>query len=393
MDRVKSSIRMSTTARLTTVVVLALLLAACQGRLVARGTLPAATERVSTPVGTAEFQSPAQPSSRPTQLPSPTAVPTSTPELTLMVPTVTPAITPIATAEQPPTPTPSPGIPPRGQPSPTATPTKPPTPTATPAGYCDLSLEKTLFQQVGTTSVAVTLTVQNRGTVSCSPGAVVSDPLPAGMRQLTEVQVAEAGGQGRWQCVSTTCTAGESLAPGYAANLVFTAAVEPGVTLENCARVTVSGDADPANDARCVSLSALLPTPTATPTPVTCLLGFEKAIQLGEELSITPGWRATLRIRVQNAGPEGCVSRWSAVVVSDLLPAGMRLQAPPVANDPRWECGWSSDALQCEGPPPEVGKVVTIQAELAVVREAATAQNCATLEPAGATACAVPSAR
>lgn len=383
--------RMNAGVRFLTVMLLTFVLAACEGRLVARGTLPAATERVSTPVGTAESQSPAQPSSRPTQLLGPTAVPTSTPELTLMVPTVTPAITPIATAEQPPTPTPSPGIPPRGQP--TATPTELPTPPVTPAEFCDLALEKSLSQQVGTTNVVVTLTVRNQGSGSCSPGVVVSDPLPAGMRQLTEVQVAEAGGQGRWHCVGTTCTAGESLAPGYAANLVFSAAVEPGVTLENCARVTVSGDTAPANDARCVSFSALLPTPTATLTPVTCLFGFEKAIQLGEELSITPGWRATLRIRVQNAGPEACVSRWSAVVVSDLLPAGMRLQAPPVANDPRWECGWSSDALQCEGPPPEVGRVVTIQAELAVVREAATAQNCATLEPAGATACAAPSAR
>ncbi|MCM8746858.1 hypothetical protein NET03_10020 [Thermomicrobium sp. CFH 73360] len=382
---------MNTGVRFLTVMLLTFLLAACEGRLIARDTPPVTIGPVSTPTGTADFGSPTQSSNRPTPFPSPTAVPTFTPELTLVVPGGTPASTATVAAEQPSIPTPSPGIPPRGQP--TATPTEPPPPPATPAGYCDLTLEKSLFQQVGTTNVVVTLTVRNQGSGSCSPGAVVSDPLPVGMRQLAEVQVTEVGGQGGWHCVGTTCTAGESLAPGYAANFVFTAAVEPGVMLENCARVTVSGDTDPANDARCVSLSALLPTPTATLTPVTCLFGFEKAIQLGEEFSTTPRWRATLRIRVQNAGPEGCVSRWSAVVVSDLLPLGMRMQAPPVVSDNRWGCGWSADALHCEGPPPELGRVVSIHAELAVLQEAVHAQNCATLEPAGATACAAPSAR
>ncbi|MFN3337187.1 MAG: hypothetical protein ACK42I_06770, partial [Thermomicrobium sp.] len=299
---------------------------------------------------------------------------------------------PTATLEEQRTPTtPRSGVPPRGQPSPTATAPEAATPPTELVGHCDLALEKTMLPQTGTQQVLVTITVQNRGAASCPAGAVIEDPLPPGMKQMTAVQVVEAGGQGRWQCADTRCTTGEMLPPGYAANLLFTAEVDPGMSIENCAQVSVIGDGNSGNNARCAVLESL-PTPT-TPAPVACFLGFEKLIQLGEELGVTPGWRAILRIRVQNTGPENCAPRWPSLVVSDHLPAGMRLQAPPVANDTRWECGWSSDALQCEGPPPEIGRVVTIQAELAVVREAVTAQNCATLEPAGATACAVPSAR
>ncbi len=394
MDRIRSGIQVKSVVRLCVMVALTLLLAACQGRLIARETPPAVAERSATPTPT-----------RIVHLPSPTSPPSPTGEATFVTgvptgtPSMSPAASPTAAPEQQPTPTslqtptPRSTIPPRGRPSPTATAPGAVTPPAELAGHCDLALDKTLLQQAGTTNVTVTITVQNRGTASCPAGAVLDDPVPTGMQQQSPVQVVEVGGQGRWQCAGTTCTAGGSLPPGYAANLVFTAALEQDVTSENCAQVTVLEDANTANNIRCVSLSTPLPTPTPTPTSVACLLGFEKVIQLGRELDVTPGWRATLRITVQNVGPEGCVSRWPSLVVSDLLPVGMRLQGPPRADDIRWECEWSPDTLQCEGPIPAFSRAVTLQAELTVVQEARTAQNCATLEPLGANACAVPSVR
>jgi hypothetical protein len=264
--------------------------------------------------------------------------------------------------------------------------------TPTLVGTCDLALDKTVSPLAVGRTVVVTLTVQQRGTAVCPTGALVSDPLPAGFQQESTIRIVEVGGTGAWQCDGTTCRAGEPLPPGYRATFTFTVSGEPGSAAENCALVSVASDADPANDARCVTLGPFPTPPVApTPSPVACLFGFEKAIRLGGPITGGQTGSATMTIRIRNAGPEECTVRWPEFVVVDVLPAGMSLSGAVRLNVAAWSCGTSERAFQCSGPPPQPGSEVIVTVDVAVAAEAERAVNCATLDPVGAQACAVPS--
>jgi len=380
----------------TTIVVLcclAWLLAACEGTLVPLVTPSPLAERGETPSPVVSASP--SPASAPVTQASPTAIASSpiAPSETVTGET-TPVLAPTATAR--PTPTaarrPTPPAPSTG----TLTPTRPvvpgPSETPTPVGTCDLALDKTVSPLAAGMAVVVTLTVQQRGTAVCPTGALVSDPLPAGFQQESTIRIVEAGGTGGWQCDGTMCRAGEPLPPGYRATFTFTVNGEPGSAAENCALVSVENDADPANDASCVALGPF-PTPAATPTPppVVCLFGFEKAIRLGGPSTGGQSGSATMTIRVRNAGPEECAVRWPEFVVTDVLPAGMSLSGAVRLNAAAWSCSTSEKALQCSGPPPQPGSEVIVTVDVAVAAEAERAVNCATLDPVGAQACAVPS--
>ena len=382
----------STTAVIVLVAV-AWLLAACEGTLVPLVTPSPLAERGATP-SPAVPSSPVPPSpplvqASPTAIVSTPAVPseTATAEATpALVPTVT--VRPAPTVASRPT---SPALS-TGTPIPTRPVVGEPGETPTPVGTCDLALDKTVSPLAVGRTVVVTLTVQQRGTAVCPTGALVSDPLPAGFQQESTIRIVETGGTGAWQCDGTTCRAGEPLPPGYRATFTFTVSGEPGSAAENCALVSVASDADPANDARCVTLGPFPTPPVApTPSPVACLFGFEKAIRLGGPITGGQTGSATMTIRIRNAGPEECTVRWPEFVVVDVLPAGMSLSGAVRLNVAAWSCGTSERAFQCSGPPPQPGSEVIVTVDVAVAAEAERAVNCATLDPVGAQACAVPS--
>ena len=382
----------STTAVIVLVAV-AWLLAACEGTLVPLVTPSPLAERGTTPSPVV----PASPSpaAAPAIEASPTAVASSptAPSQTVTAET-TPALQPTVTVR--PTPTvarrPTPPAPSPGTPTPTRPVAPRPSETPTPVGTCDLALDKAVSPLATGTAVIVTLTVKQRGTAVCPTGALVSDPLPAGFQQESTIRIVETGGTGAWQCDGTTCRAGEPLPPGYRATFTFTVSGEPGSAAENCALVSVASDADPANDARCVTLGPFPSPPIApTPSPVACLFGFEKAIRLGGPITGGQSGSATMTIRVRNAGPEACTVRWPEFVVVDVLPAGMSLSGAVRLNVAAWSCGTSEKAFQCSGPPPQPGSEVIVTVDVAVAAEAERAVNCATLDPVGAQACAVPS--
>jgi hypothetical protein len=382
----------STTAVIVLVAV-AWLLAACEGTLVPLVTPSPLAEHGVTP-SPAVPSSPVPPSpplvqASPTAIVSTPAVPseTATAEATpALVPTVT--VRPAPTVASRPTP---PALS-AGAPIPTRPVVGEPGETPTPVGTCDLALDKTVSPLAVGRTVVVTLTVQQRGTAVCPTGALVSDPLPAGFQQESTIRIVETGGTGAWQCDGTTCRAGEPLPPGYRATFTFTVSGEPGSAAENCALVSVASDGDPANDARCVTLGPIPTPPVApTPSPVACLFGFEKAIRLGGPIAGGQSGSATMTIRVRNAGPEECTVRWPELVVVDVLPAGMSLSGAVRLNVAAWSCGTSERAFQCSGPPPQPGSEVIVTVDVAVAAEAERAVNCATLDPVGAQACAVPS--
>ncbi|WP_448575334.1 hypothetical protein [Thermomicrobium sp.] len=381
----------STTAVIVLVAV-AWLLAACEGTLVPLVTPTPLAERGATPLPVV-LPSPS-PAAAPASEASPTAIASSptAPSQTVTAET-TPALQPTVTVRPTPTVASRPAVP--APSTGTLTPTRPvepgPRETPTPVGTCDLALDKTVAPLTAGTAVVVILTVQQLGTATCPAGALVSDPLPAGFRLQSEVRIVEVGGVGAWQCEGTTCRAGEPLSPGYRATFTFTVSGEAGSAAENCALVAVENDADPANDASCVTLGPFPTAPvTPTPPPVACLFGFEKAIRLGEPNTGGQARSATMTIRIRNAGPEECAVRWPEFVVADLLPTGMSLSGAVRLNAAAWSCRASERAFQCSGPPPQPGSEVIVTVEVVVAAEAERAVNCATLDPVGAQACAVP---
>ncbi|MDW7982701.1 MAG: hypothetical protein RMH81_07800 [Thermomicrobium sp.] len=372
---------------------LALLLAACQGTLVALET-PTPAERTPTLTrppflgagGTAV------PARMATEVPMPVVVPS--PTVTARPPEVSPAPSPVGAPTPGRRPTPPSGI---SAPTVASTPVRPvlPTPTASPTpvasptavGSCDLALDKTMLPLAGSDAVLVTLTLQNRGDGPCAPGTVAEDQLPEGMHLLGTVTVTESGGSGDWACIGARCVSAASLPPAYAATVTFTVKGEPGQVFENCALVSALAETDSSDNRSCVSFAA---PPSPTP-PSTCLFGFDKAMALSDSVSVTSGRRATVTLRIQNVGPEGCQPRWSAVRVVDVLPEGMTATGVPRADDPGWGCVTSERALQCEGPPPMPGRAVTVTGEVVVTERVGgvtEVTNCATLDPVGATACA-----
>jgi len=378
----------------TTVVVLLLsgwFLAACGGTLVPIGTPSPIVEptATATPLVTRTVEArtvPTSPRPSPTT-PRPAATPTAA-----STPTTEPTPTPVPTAGASfSTPPPRPVVP---VPSPPATepvvlpsPAPLPTETMTSPGACDLALDKAVAPVAGTTSVIVTLTVQQRGTMPCPPGALVSDPLPAGFTAASDVRVVETGGSGRWECAGTACRTAAALPPGYRATFTFTVVGEPGSAAENCAVVSVTGDEHAENDSRCVTLGPI-PTPPPTPTPVSCLFGLEKTMEAARPGTTGQTLAVTAVIRLQNTGPEQCRTGWSTFVLTDDLPPGMVVQSVRQVTGAGWSCVSSGSAVECSGAPPQPGGHVVVSIELLVEESARRTVNCARVEPLGMRACA-----
>ncbi|MCS7158740.1 MAG: hypothetical protein N0A16_13590, partial [Blastocatellia bacterium] len=106
---------------------------------------------------------------------------------------------------------------------------------------CDLAIRKTVTPSPVGVQVTITLTVPAGQT--CAPGTVVVQDLqPTGMTFLSgSLSVSPAT---HWSCTLTpnlSCTNTVTLTGAYTATFTFTATVQPGIPIENCATATVSG--------------------------------------------------------------------------------------------------------------------------------------------------------
>lgn len=310
----------------------------------------------------------------------------------------------------PPTPTePSQPASPR-EPTPvlTSSPTPlPPTPTATslptptePTPPCDLAIAKQMrWHADGSGMLDVSIIVRNIGTAACPAGETVLDPEPPSLHFIPPVQITESGGQGNWQCQSTTCTASGPLPPNYSAVFSFAAQLRAipsaSVSIVNCARVTDLGDNNPQNNQECAQLAITptptpLPTPTPTPlptpTPVPCQYQFTK------QMRQQPGTTAiTVTVTLSNTGPAGCAGPATSRIV-DQPPQGMAFRQPVQVSPSDWQCQLTNGTVACSGPTPAPGQSVTVTFPATVsALQPASVRNCAQASPMGLTACATPS--
>jgi len=173
-----------------------------------------------------------------------------------------------------------------------------------------------------------TLKVNNAGSASTSGAYSVTDVLPAG---LTYVSATGTG----WSCSSTsgtvTCNSSTLIAPGAtnanAITLTVLAAAAAAPQVTNTA--TVSGGGEPAS---------LNGNNTSTVTTAVCNsncpdLTVNKTLSTG---SLTVGTNATYTLSVTNIGG---IATTAGYTITDTLPAGLTLNAAPVAGT-----GWSCPA-------------------------------------------------
>ncbi|MCX7623409.1 MAG: hypothetical protein RMK01_11885 [Thermomicrobium sp.] len=357
---------------------------ACRGELVAVGTpVASANERArGMPTATATVPRPVAPVAT-RALPTATVVTPATPS-----PTPVPA-TPTALASLPVGPSPAPGSPPAASSSPTAAPlpTAPPTPSPTaasptvPTARCDLAVSQAVAEGPDAGTAIVSVTVENRGDGTCPAGAVLAARPATGLDLEGPVRASEAGGAAGWQCSELACTASNAIPPRYAATLFFVATGSGSGPFEQCVRVAVSGDSEPANDADCAAVA--LP---ATPTPVTCSFGLEKSVSRATAPG-TSGGSVSVRVVLANAGPVGCAPERSELVIVDELPSGMAAGSVQVTGQAGWTCATSDTVVQCSGPPPGPGERVVVTFQASVRAGDAALVNCAWVEPLAIRAC------
>lgn len=256
-------------------------------------------------------------------------------------------------------------------------------------GQCDLAIQKEVTPNPVASggTVTFTLTVTNVGKADCQPGpfpgTIVRDNQPAGLAfpaQLVSVN------QPGWQCSfevptpNLTCATMNTLPVNYQVTFTFTATVtaSPGSSIQNCATVTNANDTSPPNDLAnnqsCVTivipplLCDLAITKEATPNPV------------------ASGGTVTIKLTVTNVGTAPCLPgpQVFGTAVQDPRPTGLAFTAPPVPDQPGWQCslGIPTGDASCGGPgltmPPGYTVVFTLTATV-TAPEGSTIQNCATV--------------
>ncbi|WP_376791161.1 autotransporter [Thermoflexus sp.] len=200
---------------------------------------PVPTAGLATPHGPATLQdgtAASTPSPTPTIIKKPTIIIGLTPN---PVSTSTPTATPTKT--------------PTTAPTSTATPTKTPTTTSTPSGSCDLAVVKQMDPTGQPGVYHVSIVVQNIGNGPCPAGAQMMDTPPSGMSFSGPLIINESGASANWSCSGTSCTAGNTLPPGYYGVFSFTATVQQ-KPVTNCARLLSPADIHTSNNTGCVTV-------------------------------------------------------------------------------------------------------------------------------------------
>ncbi|MBX6754763.1 MAG: hypothetical protein IRY86_11070 [Thermorudis peleae] len=394
---------------------------------------PTVPSRVTaTPASSPSVPAPSTTPTTATGTPSPASPTPPLPNQPLAAASPTPASLPPAGREtpqtgqgqqpSPPTPTePSQPASPR-EPTPTpvlvSSPTPlPPTPTATPqpsptepTASCDLAIAKQMRWHADSSGMLdVSIIVRNIGTAACPAGETVLDPEPPSLHFIPPVQITESGGQGNWQCQSTTCTASDPLPPDYSAVFSFVAQLRAtpsaSVPIVNCARVTDLGDSNPQNNQECAQLTITptptprpvptptpTPIPTPTPTPLPTPTPTPCQYQLTKQMRQQPGTTAIMvTVTLSNTGPAGCAGPATSRIV-DQPPQGMTFGQPVQVSPSDWQCQLTNGTVECSGPTPASGQSVTVTFPATVsALQQASARNCAQASPMGLTACATPS--
>ncbi len=236
---------------------------------------------------------------------------------------------------------------------------------------CDLKIEKKVQPSplVSGQPATATITVTNVGNGPCPGPTTVTETVPSGLTLVS------AGGSG-WVCIGPVCTYPLPIPANgsVSVNYNFNVTAPPGTAIQNCATVSNPNDSNPANNRSCVT------TPVVPGT--VCDLKITKTVNPNP---VQNGQQVTITLTMQNVGTASCLPgpQIFGTAVQDPKPAGLTFTAPPVPNQPGWQCslGGQGDA-SCGGPgltlPPNYTVAFTFNATVTAPANS-TIQNCATV--------------
>jgi uncharacterized repeat protein (TIGR01451 family) len=192
---------------------------------------------------------------------------------------------------------------------------------------CDVAIKKTVTPVPGTTLVQVAITLTVPAGQTCAPGTVVvDDPQPIGMTfgPLTSIPPG-------WSCPggNLPCTNSVPLAGLYTTTFTFTATVQPGITITNCATATVSGTLISQS---CVTFSI----PKAQ-----CDLKIEKFTDPAQPVAGQP---FAFVVKVTNVGKGPCAP---TTTVTDNLPIGFMVTSFNPNTADGWTCPSGPPGIVC----------------------------------------------
>lgn len=204
---------------------------------------------------------------------------------------------------------------------------------------CDLAIKKTVTPSPVGVQVTITLTVPAGQT--CAPGTVVvQDQQPPGMTFNLPGSLSVSPPT-HWDCTATTstnlsCTNTVPLTGAYTATFTFTATVQPGITIENCATATVS---------RQLISRSCVPVQIAPP-PGRCDLQIRKTVSPNP---VNSGQPVTVTLTVTNVGNGPC---GPDTVVQDPPTPGLSITSPPAlvsqsGGTATWSCLSLAGNVQC----------------------------------------------
>jgi uncharacterized repeat protein (TIGR01451 family) len=238
---------------------------------------------------------------------------------------------------------------------------------------CDLKIEKKVQPSplVNGQQAIVTITVTNVGNTPCPGPTTVTETVPSGLALVS------ASGSG-WICVGPICTYPLPIPANGSVSVTYTFNVTapPGTAVQNCATVSNSTDTNPANNQSCV-------TTPVVPGVTVCDLKITKAVSPNP---VQSGQQVTITLIMQNVGTGSCPPgpQIFGTAVQDPRPAGLTFTAPPVPNQPGWQCslGVPTGNASCGGPgltlPPNYTVTFTLNATV-TAPAGSTIQNCATV--------------